>query len=81
MVKMFVKNSLCGYRESKRSDKYVIELVTRAQDPEVRKLAVEMLNEYHVEVRAAQEDSANQELLRLSKRERASPGKAARSTR
>jgi hypothetical protein len=34
-----------------------------------------------VEVRAAQEDSANQELLRLSKRERASPGKAARSTR
>ncbi|KAH8642691.1 hypothetical protein IG631_00154 [Alternaria alternata] len=45
-------------------------LATGAQDPEIRKLAVEMLNECHVEVRAAQEDSANQELLRLLKRER-----------
>ena len=53
---MFVKNSLCGYWESKKPDKYVIELATRAQDPEIRKLAVEMLNEYHVEVRAAQDD-------------------------
>ncbi|CAN9091538.1 unnamed protein product [Alternaria alternata] len=32
---MFVKNSLCGYRESKKSDKYVVELATRAQDPEI----------------------------------------------
>ena len=47
----------------------MVELVTRAQDPEIRKLAVEMLNKYHVEVRAAQEDPANQELLRLLKRE------------
>jgi hypothetical protein len=79
---MFVKNSLRGYRESKKSDKYVVELATRAQDPEIRKLAVEILKEYHVEVREAQEDPANQELLRLLKRERtASPGKAARSTR
>jgi hypothetical protein len=52
------------------SDKYVVELATRAQDREIRKLAVEMLNEHHVEVRAAQEDPANQELLRLLKRER-----------
>lgn len=79
---MFVKNSLCGYRESKKSDKYVVELATRAQDPEISKLAVEMLKECHVEVREAQEDPANKELLRLLKRERtASPGKAARSTR
>ncbi|CAN9146200.1 unnamed protein product [Alternaria alternata] len=42
---MFVKNSLCGYRESQKSDKYVIELATRAQDPEIRKLAVKMLND------------------------------------
>ncbi|CAN9145950.1 unnamed protein product [Alternaria alternata] len=67
---MFVKNSLCGYRESKKSDKYVVELATRAQDPEIHKLAVEMLNEYHVEVRAAQDDPANQELLRSLKRKR-----------
>ncbi|CAN9091673.1 unnamed protein product [Alternaria alternata] len=33
---MFVKNSLCGYRESQKSDKYVIELATRAQDPEIQ---------------------------------------------
>ena len=50
---MFVKNSLCGYRESTKSDKYVVELATRAQDPEIRKLAVEILKEYHVEVREA----------------------------
>ena len=67
---MFAKNSLCGYRESKKSDKYVVELATRAQDPEIHKLAVEMLNEYHVEVRAAQDDPANQELLRSLKRKR-----------
>ena len=33
IVKIFVKNSLCGYRESKKSDKYVIswsqELMTQ----------------------------------------------------
>jgi hypothetical protein len=81
IVEMFVKNPLCDYRGSKKSDKYVVELTTRAQDSEIRKLAVEMLNEYYVEVRAAQEDPANQELLRLLKRERASRGKAARSTR
>jgi hypothetical protein len=46
------------------------QLVTRTHDPEIRKLAVEMLNEYHVEVRAAQDDPANKELLELLKRER-----------
>ena len=67
---MLVKSSLCGYQELKKSDNYVVELAARAQDPGIRKLAVEMLNEYHVEVCAAQEDPANQELLRLLKRER-----------
>ena len=67
---MFVKNSLCGYWESKKPDKYVVELATRAQDPEIRKLAVEMLNEYHVEVRAAQGDPRNKELQKLLMRQR-----------
>ena len=67
---MFVKNSLCGYWESKKPDKYVVELATRAQDPEIRKLAVEMLNEYHVDVRAAQDDPCNKELQKLLKRQR-----------
>ena len=49
---------------------YVVELATRAQDPEIRKLAVEMLNEYHVEVRAAQDDPCNKELQKLLKRQR-----------
>ncbi|CAN9105543.1 unnamed protein product [Alternaria alternata] len=60
MVKMFVKNSLCGYRESKRSDKYVIELVTRAQDPEVRKLAVEMLNEGNGQAQEKQREAQDE---------------------
>ncbi|CAI9633145.1 unnamed protein product [Alternaria burnsii] len=67
---MPVKNSLYGYRESKKSDKYVVEMATRAQDPEIRKLAVEMLNEYHVDVRAAQDDPCNKELQKLLKRQR-----------
>jgi hypothetical protein len=56
--------------ESKKSYKYVVESATRAQDPEIRKLAVEMLNEYHMQVRAAQDDPANKELLKSLKRER-----------
>jgi hypothetical protein len=81
IVEIFVKNSLCDYRESKKSDKYVVELPKRAQDPEIRKLAVEMLNEYHVEVRAAKEDSRQSRAFEIVKEGTASPGKAARSTR
>jgi hypothetical protein len=65
---MPIKNSLYGYRELKKSDKYVVELATRAQDPEIRKLAVVMLNEYHVDVRAAQDGPCNKELQKLLKR-------------
>lgn len=81
IVEIFVKNSLCDYRESKKSDKYVVELAKRAQDPEIRKLAVEMLNEYHVEVRAAKEDSRQPRAFEIVKEGTAGPGKGARRTR
>ncbi|KAI4648529.1 uncharacterized protein J4E79_010151 [Alternaria viburni] len=70
ITKMFVQNSLCAYRESKKSDKYIVELATRAQDPEIRALAVQVLNEYHLEVRAAQDDPENQDLLQMLLHER-----------
>jgi hypothetical protein len=78
IVKMFVLNSLCGFRESKKTDKYIVELATRAQDPEIRALAVEVLNEYHKEVQAAQNDPENQELMRLLREERAAKRKKER---
>jgi hypothetical protein len=81
IVKMFVKNPLCDYRESKKSDKYVVELATRAQDPNIRKLAVETLNEYHVKVRAAPRRSRQSRAFEIVKEGTASPGKATRSTR
>jgi hypothetical protein len=70
IVKMFVSNSICGYRESRKSDKYIVELATRAEDPEIRALAVEMLNEYHQEVQAAQDDPKNQEVMKMLRDER-----------
>ena len=44
---------------------------TRAQDPAFQAFAVEVLNEYHLEVRAAQDDRANKELLDMLLHERA----------
>lgn len=59
----------------------MVELAKRAQDPEIRKLAVEMLNEYHVEVRAAKEDSRQPRAFEIVKEGTAGPGKGARRTR
>ncbi|RYN35416.1 hypothetical protein AA0119_g1231 [Alternaria tenuissima] len=80
IIKMFVKDSICGYRESKKSDKYVVELATRAQDPKIRALAVEMLNEYHKEVQSAQKDPENAELMGLLCKERDASLKRRRET-
>jgi hypothetical protein len=71
MTKMFVKNSICGYRECKKADKYVVELATRANDPQIRQLAVNMLNEYHRSVREAQDNPDNKQLRDLLVKERA----------
>lgn len=64
VCKIFVVNSICGFRESKKSDKYVVELATRAQDPEIRALTVKVLNEHHKEVRSAQDDPQNGKLMK-----------------
>jgi hypothetical protein len=63
VVKMFVKESICSYREAKKADKYLVELATRATDPNIQALAVEMLNEHHKEVQAAQDDPKNKKLM------------------
>lgn len=73
---MFVNNSICGYRESKKTDKYIVELATRAHDPDIQALAVDMLNEYHKEVQAAQDDPDNLQLMQLLLEERAQKIKA-----
>jgi hypothetical protein len=78
ITKMFVSNSICGYRESKKSDKYIVELATRAQDPDIRALAVDVLNEYHKEVQAAQDDPENAKLIKLLRKERAEKEKERR---
>ncbi|CAA9966438.1 Helicase C-terminal [Pyrenophora teres f. maculata] len=72
IVKLYVENSICGYRESRKADKYIVELATRAQDPVIRSLAVDVLNEYQKEVQAAQDDPENAELMRAVREERAS---------
>lgn len=63
IVKMHAINTIASYRESKKVDKYVVELATRAADPAIRNLAVQVLNEYHAEVRAAQDAEENKELM------------------
>lgn len=59
IVKMFVENSICAYREGKKTDKHVVELATRAQDPIIQALAVEILNEHQEQVKAAHDDPEN----------------------
>lgn len=63
IVKFMVKDSIHAYREGKKIDKYIVELATIDNDPGVRKLAVELLNEYQAEIRAAQDDPENASLM------------------
>lgn len=77
-MKMFVNNSICGYGEGQNTDKYIVERA-RAQDPTIQQLAVEVLNEYHKEVQAAQDNLENQELMQMliAHRERRAKARAA----
>ncbi|KAL5372897.1 hypothetical protein DPSP01_013126 [Paraphaeosphaeria sporulosa] len=62
IIKMHVQDTVASFRESKKVDKYIVELATRAADPIIRQLAVQLLNEYREEVKAAQENEDNKEL-------------------
>jgi hypothetical protein len=59
----------------------MVELATRAQDPEIRKLAVEMLNEYHMESARSPRRFRQSRAFEIVKEGMASPGKAERNPR
>jgi hypothetical protein len=63
IVKIFVEGSIHAYRESRKRDKYLVELSTRANDPDMRSLIVKCLNEHQLAVRKAQHDERNAELM------------------
>ncbi len=63
IFKLLVNNSICAYRESRKRDKYMVELATRAYDPDLRSLIVKCLNKFQDTVRAAQKDLSNAELM------------------
>jgi len=58
-----VLNTIGAYKESRKRDKALIELATRANDPEIKNLLVYCLNEFNNTIRQAQEDPANEELM------------------
>jgi len=57
------KNTIGMYREYRKRDKAIVELATRARDPEIAALLVQCLNDYQTTIRQAQADPANQDLL------------------
>jgi hypothetical protein len=58
------------YREFKKGDKIIIEYATRVSDPSMRSLLVYLLNLSQDEVRAAQDDPANQVFIQRLRHDR-----------
>ena len=58
-----VQNTIAAYREYRKRDEAIVELATRASDPEIQTLLVQVLNEHQAVSRAAQEDPANRDLV------------------
>ena len=63
ITKISIKNTIGAYKESRKRDKALIELATRANDPEIRALLVYCLNDFNEAIRLAQEDPENAELM------------------
>ncbi|KAH6633035.1 hypothetical protein C7974DRAFT_163624 [Boeremia exigua] len=52
IYKFYVEQSIFAYRESRKRDKYLVKLATRASDPAMRSLIVKCLNLHQENVRA-----------------------------
>jgi hypothetical protein len=63
VTKIMVKNTIATYREYRKRDKAIIELATRASDPEIAAILVQCLNDHQEVIRSAQADPKNQELM------------------
>jgi len=56
-----------AYREARKRDKALIELATRASDPRIQELLVQVLNQFQSTIRQAQEAPENAELMKTIK--------------
>ena len=64
ITRIFLDNSHDVYREMRQSDKAIMELATRAHEPIVRELLVDLLNEYNNEVVEAHESEIGRAILK-----------------
>ena len=64
VVRVVTKNSHDQYRDSKQTDKAVVDLATRSFSSEVQNLLVDLLNESNKYVKEAHESQRGHEILK-----------------